>query len=191
MVATQDVVTRERFESAPTYQQFMGLITKNQDQFQANYDGTTVSGEYKRRLQALVAKPNGPKKLFVLGCDWCPDVLRGLPVLQKMAEAGGIDLRVVDRDENLDIMNAYLFKGEFQSVPCALFYTDDLRLILVWHERPQKAIDEMPLMAKLREGKTPEEAAPLMREFRNGPIWAGWRDATIEEITRLLEEAVK
>jgi hypothetical protein len=189
MVTKQSVVTSERFTSALTYQQYIGQINANKDEFAANYEGTTVSPEMKKRLQALVAKSNGPKKLLVLGEDWCPDVYRGMPVLARLTEAAGIEMKVLPRDQNLDVMNNYLNKGEFQSIPCALFYTGDLDLILVWHERPQKANDEIPQMRKIAEGRTREEAAPDMAAFRKGPIWAGWRDATIEELTGLLEKA--
>lgn len=190
MVTKQEVVTPERFASALTYQQYIGQIEKNKDEFDANYQGTTVSEEYKTRLQALAAKANGPKKLLVLGEDWCPDVYRGMPVLARLAEAGGIEMKVLPRDQHLDVMNQYLNKGEFQSIPTALFYTGDLDLILVWHERPQQANDQMPEMRKLFEGRTREEAADDVAAFRKGPIWAGWRDATVSELTRLLEEQV-
>jgi hypothetical protein len=190
MVTKQDVVTPERFASALTYQQYIGQIENNKGEFDANYQGTTVSDDSKKQLQALVAKANGPKKLLVLGEDWCPDVYRGMPVLARLAEAAGIEMKVLPRDQNLEIMNQYLNKGEFQSIPCALFYTGGMDLILVWHERPQKANDQMPEMRKLYEGRTREEAADDVAAFRKGPIWAGWRDATIAELTQMLAEKV-
>jgi thiol-disulfide isomerase/thioredoxin len=190
MVTKQDVVTPQRFTSAMTYQQYIDQIGQNKDEFMSNYTGTAVPQELKQRLQALVAKPNGPKKVLVLGEDWCPDVFRGMPVVARIAEAAGMEMKVMPRDQNLDVMNNYLNKGEFQSVPTLLFYTKDMELILAWHERPQKANDEMPEMRKLYEGRSREEAMPDIKKFRAGPIWAGWRQATIEEITRLLEEKV-
>lgn len=190
MVTKQDVVTPERFASALTYQQYIDQIGQNKEEFTANYEGTTVPADLKQRLQALVAKPNGPKKVLVLGEDWCPDVFRGMPVIARLAEAAGMEMKVLPRDQHMDVMNAYLNKGEFASIPCPLFYTNDMDLILVWHERPQKANDEMPEMRKLYEGRSREEAAPDVAKFRQGPTWAGWRQATIEELTRLLEEKV-
>jgi len=190
MVTKQDVVTPQRFASAMTYQQYIDQIGQNKDEFTSNYAGTAVPQELKQRLQTLVAKPNGPKKVLVLGEDWCPDVFRGMPVVARIAEAAGMEMKVMPRDQNLDVMNNYLNKGEFQSVPTLLFYTKDMELILAWHERPQKANDEMPEMRKLYEGRSREEAMPDILKFRAGPIWAGWRQATIEEITRLLEEKV-
>jgi thiol-disulfide isomerase/thioredoxin len=189
--AAQSVVTPERFASGLTYQDYIAGIKVNQDRFQANYDGTTVSEDEAAALRALVAKANGPAKVLVLGEDWCPDVYRGLPVLQRVAEAAGIELRVFPRDENLDIMNEFLKDGEYQSIPTAVFYTKDHNYILHWIERPEKANAEMPEMRKLYEGRTREEAAPDVAVFQKGPIWAGWRDATVTEIRGKLEAAVQ
>ena len=189
--SAQSVVTPERFESGLTYEQYIAEIKQNQDRFQMNYEGTTVPEEEAQALRALAAKENGPAKMLVLGEDWCPDVYRGMPVLQRIAEAAGIELRVFPRDQNLDIMNEFLKDGEYQSIPTAVFYTRDHRYILHWIERPTKANDEMPLMRKLYEGRTREEAAPDVLKFQQeNPVWAGWRDATVTEIRQLLEEKV-
>ena len=190
MVTKQEMVTSERFASALTYDGFIAQAEKNLDEFKDNYEGTKVTDEQKRRLQALVAKPNGPKKLLVLGEDWCPDVYRGLPVLARLAEAAGIEFKSLPRDQNLDIMNAYLNKGEFQSVPCALFYTGNMDLILSWHERPEKANQEIHQMRDIVGSRTREEAADDLLKFRRGPVWAGWRGATIDELISLLEAKV-
>ena len=188
--APQSVVTPERFSSGLTYQEYLSRITRNQDRFQANYDGTTISPEDAEALRALVAREDGPAKMLVLGEDWCPDVYRGLPVLAKIAETAGMELRVFPRDENLDIMNEFLKDGEYQSIPTAVFYTRDHRYITHWIERPAQANEEMHLMRKLYEGRTREEAAPDMRAFQEGPVWAGWRDATVKEVRQVLEQAV-
>jgi hypothetical protein len=143
-------------------------------------------------LKELTAKEDGPARLLVLGEDWCPDVFRGLPVLQRMAEAAGWDLRAFPRDDNLDIMGEFLNQGEHQSIPAAVFYTRDHQYITHWIERPQKANAEMGEVAKLFEGLDREKDHQEMRrrydEFQQGPVWASWRDATIEEITALLQE---
>jgi hypothetical protein len=203
--SVQSVVTPERFESGLTYQQYMDRLAeedraprsgeepfrpRNLDRFQFNYDNTTISEEEARALRALVAKENGPAKMLVLGEFWCPDVYRGMPVLARIAEASGMELRIFPRDEHLDIMNEFLKDGEFQSIPTAVFYTRDHRYIAHWIERPKKANDEMPEMRKLYEGRTREEAAPDVLKFQQGPIWAGWRDATVTEIRELLEGKV-
>jgi thiol-disulfide isomerase/thioredoxin len=189
MVTKQSAISQERFASAATYQQYRGQIEKNTEEFDDNYANTKVSPEYAQRLKAVVAKPNGPKKLIVLGEDWCPDVYRGLPVLQRIAEAAGIDLRVLPRDQNLDVADMYLNKGEFRSVPTAVFLTDNLDQIGVFYERPARATAELPQMSAVVGDRPREEAAEDLKAFRRGPIWGGWRQYTIEDITTMLEQA--
>lgn len=182
----QSVVTPERFSSGLTYPEFLAQAEKNLDRFQFNYDNTQVGEAESAALRELVARPNGPKKMLVLGEDWCPDVYRGLPVLAHIAEVGGLELRVFPRDKNLDIMDEFLKDGEFQSIPVAVFYTDGMRYIYHFTERPQKANDELGQMLELYANRSREEARPLVDQFQQGPVWASWRQATITEIVENL-----
>lgn len=186
----ESVVTPERYAASLNYEDFRKQFPQNEEKFKFNYDNTSISPEDAKALKDLVAKPNGPKKMLVIGVDWCPDVYRGLPVFRRIAEAGGIELKIVERDQNLDVMNEYLNQGEFQSVPVAIFYTGDHKEIYHFTERPKKANDEMHHMRAIREGKTQEEARPAVEEFQKGPIWGGWRDATVKEIIEELQARV-
>ncbi len=190
--AQESVVTRERFDSGLTYDAWMKHIQRNIPKFEFNYAQTTLPPDTVATLKALSKKDGGPVRLLVLGEDWCPDVFRGLPVLQRMAEAAGWDLRAFPRDENLDIMNEFLKNGEHQSIPTAVFYTKDHEYITHWSERPSKADAEMGEVGKLFEELDAEKDRKEMRrrydEFQQGPVWGSWRDATIEEITALLQE---
>jgi hypothetical protein len=191
MVQKESVVTPQRYQQALTYKDFRAQFPQNPEKFEFNYDNTAVSPEDAKALKELTAKPNGPKKMLVIGVDWCPDVYRGLPVFVRIAEAAGMELKIVERDQNLDIMNEFLNQGEFQSVPVAIFYTDDMREIYHFTERPKLANEQMGEMRKIREGKTPEEARPAVDQFQKGPIWGGWRDATVKEILGELQAAVR
>jgi thiol-disulfide isomerase/thioredoxin len=191
MTQGTSVVTPERFASGLTYQDYIAQIQQNKDRFQFNYDHTEISEETKAKWREIMARPNGPAKVLVLGEDWCPDVYRGMPVIAKLAEAVGLELRVFPRDQNLDIMEEFLYKGEFRSIPTIVFYTKDHRYIGHWIERPQKANDEMHKLRELYAGRTREEAADDVRAFQQGPIWASWREAEIEELTRLVDEKTR
>jgi len=193
----ESVVTAERLAQGISYAQWMEQIDRNQDKFQENYEGTKLDPEDVAAIKALMEKPNGPAICLCLGEAWCPDVFRGLPVIAKLAEATGLELKIFFRDQNLDIMNEFLYKGEFQSIPTLVFFTRDLKQLGVWHERAQKARDERPLMeaitSKMRDPElSPEERQKYMAEyaeFQRGPVWAGWRDAQVKEIRALLEAA--
>ena len=193
--ATESVVTPERFASGSTWEQYFNdQVQRNKEKFQYNYDETSLSAEDAAAFEKLVESPGGPAKVLALGEDWCPDVFRGLPVMVRIAEASGMDLRVFPRDDNLDIMNEFLNKGESQSIPTFVFYTEDHRYIAHWIERPVKANAEMGEVMKRYEGldrTNPDDLAKLRQianEFQTGPQWANWRQETIREIRALLEE---
>lgn len=187
----QKVISPERFSSGLTYEQYFAQIEKNVEKFRYNFDNTQVSDEDRKALRELAAKPNGPKKMLVLGEDWCPDVYRGLPVLARIAEAGGMEFRVFPRDKNLDIMQHFLKDGEFQSIPTAVFYTGDMDYIYHFIERPQQANAEMDQYRAVIGGRSREEAAADVEAFQKGPVWAGWRQATIKEIINELRQRVQ
>ena len=189
-MATQtSVLTAERFASGWTYQDFIANTEKNHDRFQENYDGTEITDADVAAFKELMARPNGPAKVAGIVVDWCPDVYRGLPPMVKLCEKIGLEFKMFERDQNLDIMNEFLKNGEFQSVPVFIFYTKNHDEILHWIERAAKADEEMPLMRAVQGDRTREEAADDIRAFQRGPVWAGWRRAEIDEIREMLDRA--
>jgi hypothetical protein len=188
----ESVVTPERFASGLTWEQYSGAIQRNADKFQYNYDETTIADNDAAAFRALAGKEDGPAKMLLLGEDWCPDVFRGMPVLVRIAEAAGMELRIFPRDDNPDIMEEFLNQGQFQSIPVAVFYTRDHRYICHWIERPARANAELGEIQKLFEGLDREKDREEMRrrydEFQRGPMWASWRDETVREVRALLEQ---
>jgi hypothetical protein len=132
-------------------------------------------------------------------------------VAQRIAEAAGIELRMLERDQNLDLM-AHFRNGEFDSIPVLIFLTDDYRVIMHWIERPRLANEQMrealspifgpsgtrQLTEKLGRAPTDEEKQAVQAEAQrhynefqaSSPYWAGWRDATVVEVLELLEAAM-
>ena len=194
----ESVVTAERFAEGQPYTEWLTGIDRNLERFEENYAGTTVSDEDAKALKELAERPNGAARCLALGEPWCPDVFRGLPVIARIAEASGMDLRVFYRDQNNDIMAEFLKNGEHESIPTVVFYTKDQEYIGHWIERPVQANEEMPqlrdLTAPLRNADlAPEEREKYIKayvDFQNGPVWGGWRDATIREIRQLLENKI-
>ena len=196
MVSAESVVTQERYAKGMTYAEYLASIERNQKRFEENYAGTQIAAADIAAFKALMAKPNGPAKVMVIGEDWCPDVFRGMPVFAKLAEATGIDMRVFKRDENKDIIGEFLKDGEHESIPVAVFYTTDHHYIAHFIERPVLANEEMrtilvPMYQRLRKADpNAEEKEAIKQEyiaFQNGPVWSNWRDETVRECIRLIE----
>ncbi len=188
----ESVVTAQRFAGGMTWQQYLEHIKRNREKFEYNYDETVLADEDVEAFRSLAARPDGPAKVLALGEDWCPDVFRGLPVMVRIAEAAGMELRIFPRDDNLDIMEEFLKAGEHQSIPTLVFYTRDHRYIAHWIERPARASAELGEIPKLFEGLDREKDREEMRrrydEFQRGPVWASWRDETVRELLELLQQ---
>ncbi len=196
---TESVITPERYSTGISYSEWMKQIDRNQDKFEQNFDDMTLNSADVAAIKALVERANGPVKCCAIGEPWCPDVFRGMPVMAKLAAATGMDIKIFFRDQNIDMINEYLYKGEFQSIPVFIFYTKDHQYLGHWTEKSKKTRDEAPIMgaitSKMRNADlTEEERAAAMAEyaaFQSGPVWDGWRQAQVTEIRELLENAVK
>ena len=77
---------------------------------------------------------------IVLTEGWCGDAAHALPVMNKIAEASkNIDLRLVLRDENEPLMNAFLTNGG-KSIPKLIAIDSDSEEIVgTWGPRPSIA----------------------------------------------------
>ncbi|MDZ7728447.1 MAG: thioredoxin family protein [Dehalococcoidia bacterium] len=110
----ESVITYDRFKQGKTFQEYLDSDIRNRELFEENYTGTRITADQEKELKALAAKEGGPDHMVVIGEDWCPDVYRGAPVAQRIAEAMGIELRYFERDQNKDMIAEYLKGGEFE-----------------------------------------------------------------------------
>jgi hypothetical protein len=191
MSGKASVVTPERFASGFTYQAYSAQIKVNRERFEEYYTKGQLSADDKEFFQKAARAPNGVSKLLVLGEDWCPDAFRGIPVMSRIAEAAGIEMRIFPRDKNLDIMNEFLKHGEFMSIPVAVFYTKDLRYICQWIERPELANRERTQIEeearKAMPGSSEEDIRNVLRQ-RIQARYPAWQQESVREMRQMLTE---
>lgn len=77
---------------------------------------------------------------LVLTEGWCGDAAQSLPVINKLSEMNeGIDLRIVSRDDNDELMNNFLTNGG-KSIPKLIAYDKDTQQVVnTWGPRPSVA----------------------------------------------------
>jgi len=90
---------------------------------------------------------------LVLTESWCGDAAQTLPVINKFAEANErIDLKVVLRDENEELMNQFLTNGN-KSIPKLIVVDNDSNEVVgSWGPRSAKA-SKMVVDYKEKHGK--------------------------------------
>ncbi|HKZ50947.1 MAG TPA: thioredoxin family protein [Dehalococcoidia bacterium] len=189
MAQERSVVTPDRFEQGLPYWDWLAQIKVNRDQFQRWYEACPISSEEAELFRRLAQRPEGPARVLALAEDWCPDVYRGLPVMARIAEAAGMELRVFWRDRNLDIMGEFLKDGQFHSIPTFVFYTQEHRYLCHWTERPALAnreraeIEEQVQRALAGRDDQEVKAEAGRRTRERYPVW---QRATVQELKELL-----
>lgn len=167
-------ISREALQNAYTYQEFRNLVkelydqgrpTSGEDMDMPLLEFTKVNMKRMDRLektlevkeevkQALDALPS---KIYwvVLAEGWCGDVAQNLPVIHQMAESSdNVTLKILLRDENLDVMDQYLTNGG-RSIPKLICLdAQTLTELGTWGPRPKPLQD---FVLKKKEEKPPEQ----------------------------------
>ena len=88
---------------------------------------------------ALAAVPPGAgRKLLVIAEDWCGDASNTVPIIAKLVDlAPGLELRVIPRDENPEVMDQYLTNGS-RSIPIVIALDEEFRELGHWGPRPRE-----------------------------------------------------
>lgn len=86
---------------------------------------------------AVAAVPAGEKRrLLVIAEDWCGDASNTVPIIAKLADqAPGLELRVIMRDQNPEVMDRYLTNGA-RSIPIVIALDESFNEIGHWGPRP-------------------------------------------------------
>lgn len=153
---------QQRPHNGMTYYEFMNLFDSRSNDLQS---GKAVSEppreaallklnlQRSRRIyQQFRPDPEVAKALadisekqiwMVLTEDWCGDSAQNLPVITRIAELNPlIDLRILERDENLDIMDLYLTNGSSRSIPKLVAFSHSGEELFQWGPRPVIAQEE-------------------------------------------------
>jgi thiol-disulfide isomerase/thioredoxin len=120
-----------RYEAAPDFATYLGAVTKHAELWQALYRTAAVSSEAIERMRAAAASV----RLLVLSEDWCSDCFSTVPIIARLAENAGMDLRVLARDANLDLMDAHLSSGT-RSIPVVMALDGGFNVRSWWGPRP-------------------------------------------------------
>jgi hypothetical protein len=121
-----------RFDAAPTFEQYLEHVDRNRELWHAVYDRARVPEDLVTAARSI----SGTWHLVALSEDWCGDAVNTVPVVARLAEAVGWDLRVLTRDANPDLMDAHLTNGRSRSIPVVIVYDERLREIGWWGPRP-------------------------------------------------------
>ena len=236
---TASVVTPERFARGRTFEQYVaytgsaenlareawggyfpdsgsiGTTRKdNSAVFRERHARARLTDYQTAAITWLAAQPGGPAKILAISEDWSSDCRRDIPMVARLAEAGGLDLRVFNRDGqkilgtrrpdpaaypdgNHDLMLEYMNGkngGEWASLPVVVFFTSDFRELHRYLEYP--AIYHKDRIRGFQQAARPGETAEQARArdgqvflaMQNSPFFDLWAAAGIDEMLSALFE---
>ncbi|HEY5724479.1 MAG TPA: thioredoxin family protein [Methylomirabilota bacterium] len=212
-VGSADNLAREGFGGYFPDGGSFGVPRKDQSAvFRERYARARLSEPQVAAVKWLAAQPDGPARILVISEDWSSDCRRDVPMLARLAEAGGLELRIFNRDGkkilgtrrpdpaadgNHDLMLQFLNTkngGEWASLPVAVFYTREFRELHRYIEYP--AIYHKDLVRRqqglARPGESEAQAKDrAAREFvalQGSPFFDVWAAAGVDEILSALYE---
>ncbi len=135
--------------------------------------------ELNDELVERIKKIDRPMIWLVLTEAWCGDAAQNIPLLHKMAERSPmIELRLILRDEHLEVMDQFLYNGRSRSIPkLVCIDAENLEVLGEWGPRPAKGqvlyddlrnledVEYREISEKLHKWYAEDKTAALQEEF--------------------------
>jgi hypothetical protein len=189
MSEIRKTVDAQRYLRGLTVEAYLSSIGDNRARFEPHIAAFQLNAADTRSFQDIVRRL-GTVKILAIGEDWCPDVHRGLPVVARIAEASGMELRFFPRDKNVDLIDLFLKEGKYQSIPVFAFFDGEFNHLGHWIERPAAATRfQDQVRAELAQLKLSEDDTRKAMREKAAPLTESWRQETVREIKELLSQA--
>lgn len=151
-------IIEKSLETAHSYEEYKALVLQLmkegkstgpvQNESRSNF--TKINNQRMKRLDkqtrlseeavSLTGKVNKDFTWLVLTESWCGDAAQTLPVINKFSEVSDkIDLKVVLRDENDELMNQFLTDGNKSIPKLIVIENESKKVVSSWGPRSEKA----------------------------------------------------
>lgn len=191
---------KEALDIAISYEEYRALVAslaeeekstgENQTEALANY--TVLNNRRMKRLdktikvnEAVIEEVKAYSKKvtwLVLTESWCGDAAQTMPIMNKLAILNpNINFRIIQRDQNLQLMNRFLVNGTLSIPKLIMIDNDTLEVLGEWGSRPTIA-------AKMVEDYKKEHGT-LTPEFKQDlQVWYNKDKGqnTIQDLVKLL-----
>ncbi|SEP96828.1 Thioredoxin [Virgibacillus subterraneus] len=164
------------YEKGMTPDTYIESMEKNKQNLLHIYDHFTPPADTKffQKLTEMNIR------VIVLTEDWCGDAMLNIPILIRIAEQANIPVKMLLRDDNLELMDQYLTNGKARSIPIFIFIDETGNEVAKWGPRSkaiQQYLDDArdnlpPKEADDYEEKSKEMYLFMTKSFRdNKDIW--------------------
>ena len=185
-------LTESKFLQGMSSKQYMDRIKVNKQPFLDVYGAIEVH----RSAEAFVKGLSEPLRLAVFTADWCGDALSTTPAILRLGEsADKIDMKVFNRDDELDLTNSFLPEDRGGTVPVFVVFDASMREIARFIETANElvlAIDEqVAAEAATETGDTPPASARGRRTAFRVARAREWGETIIEAFISVIDEGLR
>jgi hypothetical protein len=136
-------VTPERFAQGMTFAAYLAQMRTNRERFENRMADSGITPADREAIRGRKLK------ILVITEDWCGDALVGFPALARLVDgAADVELRVFLRDENPDVMDKYLKRGLYRTIPVFVFFDERMNELARFMER-QDVVTELRTVLKV------------------------------------------
>ena len=136
-------MTPERFAQGLTVPQYLAQMRSNKERFQQRMADALITPADREAIRSRKLK------ILVITEDWCGDALAGFPALARLVEdAPDVEMRVFLRDANPDVMDQYLKRGLYRTIPVMVFFDERMNELARYMER-QDVVTELRTLLKV------------------------------------------
>jgi hypothetical protein len=135
-------MTPERFAQGLTFPEYLAQMRSNRERFIRRLAEVEISPEDREAMRGRALK------ILVITEDWCGDALASFPALARLVEGvPGVEMRVFLRDANPDVMDQYLKRGLYRTIPVFVFFDEQMNELARFAER-QDVVTELRTLLK-------------------------------------------
>ncbi|HLR09510.1 MAG TPA: thioredoxin family protein [Bacillota bacterium] len=149
----------EWYDKAMSSDTYIGSMKQHKDnllyiyeQFQLPEDDTFFQKLADKQLRVIA-----------LTEDWCGDAMLNIPILLRIAEKADMPVRMLLRDDNLELMDQYLTNGKSRSIPIFIFIDETGQERAKWGPRAAKV---QAFVDQSRSGLPPKDADNYKEKFQ-------------------------
>ncbi len=224
------MVTPERFAGGMTFDQYVAYTATGENLkregsqgprkdwsgfLRQAYEAAHLSEAQVQAWKWLAAQPGGPARVLVISEEWSSDCRRDVPMVARIADVAGLELRIFPRDgqrcsrapapspaesPNADLMSQFLNhkNGQtWQSIPIVAFFTRRMEPLYHYIECPAIYRKDRVVgsLRAPRPGETKEQAQERgnreFMELQGSAFFRVWAGAGVDEMLSMLHERIR
>ncbi|MDH5235970.1 MAG: thioredoxin family protein [Gemmatimonadota bacterium] len=171
---------KDRFDAGLDFDAMLGSATKNVELYRSFRSRAVAPAEFASRIATTGRRWH----LLVISEDWCGDSVNIVPWVDALSTSSSLtEMRIIGREDNLDLMDRHLTDGRSRAIPIVLLLDDAFVERGWWGPRP----------AELQAWFWSPDAQVLGKDARYKELRLRYsRDrgrSIMEELTLLIERA--